>query len=97
MGANELEVFWNALDGIDLKPARDPAQNRSAFVMAEIVARLRPDIGQHFRHGRFVLRVVGLIGNCRAARRVLDLRVRLIRVGNSRRQPHPVLVPGELR
>src|SRR5205085_9781527 len=51
MGANELQVFWNTLDGIDLEPARDPAQNRGAFVMADMVASLRPDIRQHLRHG----------------------------------------------
>src|SRR5205814_7777284 len=40
MGANELQIFWNALDGIDLEPARDPAQDRGAFIVAEIVAGL---------------------------------------------------------
>ena len=96
MRADEAEVLRDRLERVHLHAPRDPAQDGRAFVMGEIVPGLRAQIREHLHDRLFILRVVRFIRDRLAARRVLHLRVRLVRLRNFRRQLHPVLVADEL-
>ena len=84
------------LERVHLHAPRDSAQDRRALVMGEIVPGLRAQIREHLHDRLFILRVARFVRNRLAARRVLHLRVRLVRLRDFRRQLHPVLVLDEL-
>ena len=85
MGADEIEILRNRFDRIHLEPPRDPAQDRRALVMAEVVASLRPHVEEHFAYRRFIFFVVRFVRDRLAPRCVLDFRVRLFGAGDFRR------------
>ena len=96
MLAQEIEIFRNAFERINLEPPRDPAQHCRAFVMAEIVARLAAQMHQHIGERALVCFRARLIRDRLAAGGVRVLHVRLLRIGKLRREFHAVLVVHEL-